>query len=568
MNAEPPDILYPRPTTRVDIVRLKRTLLFAFAGGSADDALLRCLDEAVNPPSTWEPERFEEDLFIGTFLDELLKIRIQGHLFPVCRTHLRRLLTEPSKDPNTATFRQRVLQELTGHLEFRQELETVYVALCDLHTVLAESPNASRRRDIIQRRVDILLKTRKLIDAMASAFEGATSALSRIREYALRIQGTDGYERLCQLLQFEGQETTLDARLSIAFDGSLRRFEIIRVSSAKDSAYYASPMQRFLRKLAHFFRGFGFNDSEVLGRLVDEVFLPLEDEIPPLFQLMGDVEFYLAALGFKDVCDAASLPTCLPEFAVPVHGSEPHPRSLVDLHNPLLIGTGTPVPCQAAQSDHGETVLVTGPNSGGKTRLLQSVALTQLLGQAGFFVPAREAKLVWAEGMFLSLIDRPKPHQTEGHLGTELLRIRHVFENIRMGSVVILDELCSGTNPSEGEEICDLVLSLLQEVRAQAWVTTHFLKFAQRLQSEDRRKMTFLQVELDAGEGPTYQFIPGVARTSLARKTAERLGVTHEDLRLLIRRQLGRAASTDPRPAEEAPAEISPSAGQKKADPG
>jgi DNA mismatch repair protein MutS2 len=182
-------------------------------------------------------------------------------------------------------------------------------------------------------------------------------------------------------------------------------------------------------------------------------------------------------------------------------------------------------------------VILTGPNSGGKTRLLQALSLTQLLGQSGFLVPAVRAKLVWAHGMFLSISDQPAANQNEGRLGTELLRIRRVFESMRFGAFVVVDELCSGTNPAEGEEIFRMVLDLLRELHPQAFISTHFLQFAARLAAEADDASSFLQVELDARNLPTYQFIPGVAAASLAQQTAARLGVTREELMALVDRQ-------------------------------
>jgi DNA mismatch repair protein MutS2 len=133
----------------------------------------------------------------------------------------------------------------------------------------------------------------------------------------------------------------------------------------------------------------------------------------------------------------------------------------------------------------------------------------------------------------VSIIEHAQADQREGRLGTELLRIRRLFESLRTGSLVVLDELCSGTNPSEGEEIFRLVVNLLGELRPTAFITTHFLAFARRL-SEESSSLEFLQVELDAEERPTYRFVPGVATTSLAHKTAERLGVTEGALRALV----------------------------------
>jgi DNA mismatch repair protein MutS2 len=185
-------------------------------------------------------------------------------------------------------------------------------------------------------------------------------------------------------------------------------------------------------------------------------------------------------------------------------------------------------------------VVITGPNSGGKTRLLQSLALSQLLGEAGLFVPAKKARLVRAPKLFLSLVADGDAGQIEGRLGTELLRIRSLFEQLEPGALAMLDELCSGTNPNEGEAIFEWVVSLLPRLRPQVVVSTHFLGLAARLRDANDPRLTFLQVELDADEKPTYQFVPGVATTSLAHRVAERLGVTQEALLALVEAKLPR----------------------------
>ena len=217
------------------------------------------------------------------------------------------------------------------------------------------------------------------------------------------------------------------------------------------------------------------------------------------------------------------------------------------LWNPLLLGDkATPVPCDLATRQPGSVVIVTGPNSGGKTRLLQGIAVAQLLAESGFFVAARSARVPRASGLFASLFEEARADQPEGHLGMELLRIRRCFDELDEGALVVIDELCSGTNPSEGEEIARLVLSLLPELGVRAFVTTHLLKFADGLAHEVSARLEFLQVELDAQERPTYRFGPGVARTSLAHKTAERLGVTKgELLQRIAAKRAGRKAKKD-----------------------
>ncbi len=105
-----------------------------------------------------------------------------------------------------------------------------------------------------------------------------------------------------------------------------------------------------------------------------------------------------------------------------------------------------------------------------------------------------------------------------------------------------MDELCSGTNPSEGEEIFELVVRMLTRLRPQAFITTHFLVFAARLEHEKKiGELRFLQVQLGPDQRATYQFVPGVARTSLAGQAAARLGVTGEQLMSLIERNIAQA---------------------------
>jgi DNA mismatch repair protein MutS2 len=113
--------------------------------------------------------------------------------------------------------------------------------------------------------------------------------------------------------------------------------------------------------------------------------------------------------------------------------------------------------------------------------------------------------------------------------------------------MVILDELCSGTNPSEGEEIFELVVRMLTMLTPQVFITTHFLAFAEKLERERRiAELRFLQVEIGANHEPTYQFVPGVAKTSLAGHAAARLGVTAEQLMALIESNLSMPQGTAP----------------------
>ena len=108
-----------------------------------------------------------------------------------------------------------------------------------------------------------------------------------------------------------------------------------------------------------------------------------------------------------------------------------------------------------------------------------------------------------------------------------------------MPSGWVVEPLCSGTNPSEAVEIVTMGLRLLRRLSSIAFITTHFLDLAHELQvSELIEGLGFLQVEVGADDRPTYQFLPGVAATSLAAGTARRLGVDFEQIGTLIEARL------------------------------
>ncbi len=519
---------------RTHLDALRERLRFAFAAGGSDVPLCESFDEGRIAPSTFDPRYFESDLYLEVFLRAQADFTIRGRPFQARLAPLVRVLTHPPSEPKHMAFRQAILRELCEHPEYKTHLEQAYAAGVQIRNLLSDS-GLGARLDANRRRVDVLEASRVFIDVLARGFEGSTSGLVRLRQFGQRVQSLEGYARLKQFLAFEDGAASIDARLQIGYDGQLRTFEIVQISSNSGSPYHASSWRRFLRKLQLFFKGFRFSDAEVLGAFVDEVFAGIEDELVKVFQMLCDMEFYLVALNFRERASTLGLQVCLPEV-MSAEGMLSAQRTLVDLFNPLLMKPNERiVPCTIQQARHDDIVLLTGPNSGGKTRLLQALSLSQILAQSGYFVPAAEAHLVRTSAMFLSIGEHASASQKEGRLGSELLRIRKVFESLLPGAFVAVDELCSGTNPSEGEEIFRMVLELLRELGPQVFISTHFLEFAASLERDSKRDgLCFLKVELDADEQPTYRFVPGVATTSLAKQTAARLGVTAEELRALI----------------------------------
>jgi DNA mismatch repair protein MutS2 len=534
-----PDLLHPSPLCRIDAEHTKLAIALAFASGVSGGLFADALDRATVAHSTWEPASFAHDLFLQSFVHSCFKVRIQGDERTVSTHHLVKLLAYPPSDPATVHHRRAVVAELAESPLLRAALENLYARICRFRTLL-EGATGIGKWDTHRRQLDILAEAKEIFDAMVRGFGSARSGLSVLGAFGSRVQSGEPYRALADLLRYDERLASMKLDVRVGADGRIRGFEILSIEEDASNPFVASPLRRWLAKAELFVRGFRFSDGEVMARLIDAVFDGIEDDLVPLVQLLGDIELYLGALGFRDLARASGLDASLPELVGP-----DEPRLLLGLFNPLLLAQGVvAVPCDVTTDRHDTTVLVTGPNSGGKTRLLQSLGLTQLLGQAGLFVPARSACLTLSPGLVVSLIEETKADQAEGRLGTELIRIRALFERLPPGAMVILDELCSGTNPSEGEEIFELVVRMLTRLRPQAFITTHFLAFAARL-AEERKidALRFLQVELAANHEPTYQFAPGVARTSLAGHAAERIGVTGDQLMALVERNIAHAES-------------------------
>jgi DNA mismatch repair protein MutS2 len=532
-----PDLLHPTPILRIDAAQTKLAIGLAFASGVSGGLFGDALDRATFAPSSWDPASFANDLFLASFVQRCFTIQIGADEAVLSTHHLVSLLANPPDDVAIVHHRRAIVAELEGAPALRAQLLRLYQLLCRFRTLL-EGATGIGKWDANRRQLDVLVLVKDVIDCMAERFVAAGSGLSRLAAFAERVRASEPYKSLADLLRYDEKLATLNLKVAVGADGRIRAFEVLSVQEDAKNPFVSSPWQRWLGKIELFLRGFSFGDGEVMARLIDAVFEGLIDDLVPLVQLLGDIELYLGALGFADRARAAGLAVSLPELVPPSS-----PRVLLGLFNPLLLAHGVKtIPCDLTTDRHDTTVLVTGPNSGGTTRLLQSLGLAQVLAQSGLFVPAASGSLSLAPGLVVSLIEETKADQAEGRLGTELIRIRRLFEHLPPGAMVILDELCSGTNPSEGEEIFELVVKMLTRLKPQAFITTHFLAFAARLERE--RKITdlrFLQVELGVEQKPTYQFAPGVAHTSLAGHAAARLGVTGEQLMALIDRNVAAA---------------------------
>lgn len=539
------DLLHEEPRLWGDLSGSAELVRFAFEGGDCVGVFDALIEALPLSPTDFVPDSLASQLYLDEFIRAALQLKIDGTRIEPNAKLLRRILETPPRDLRDCAVRQRVLEELTSKDNLRRDLERLYLAICQLRDALSMSTVAEP--NLVRRKIAVLVALQRCVHALADGFADAHSVLAHLRNEGRSIRATDAWSRLVQLVDLEGNIATVDVRLRLGSDGTIRGFGVLAIRENHENASLPGPFRRLVERVISFLRGYRYGETEIVVRLLEEVFAPFADKVVELLALTGALELYLAAMSFRDLSREKGLHVSLPTITdgPPLDSDEHAERIIEGLFNPLLfLQDVTPKPCCVPIARHDALVVITGPNSGGKTRLLQALALTQLLGQVGLFVPASKAHLVRAPNLFLSLVTDDGAGQIEGRLGTELLRIRKLFEQLEPGSLAILDELCSGTNPLEGEAIFEMVVSLLPRLRPQVFVSTHFLGLAARLaETRPVESLAFLQVELDADERPTFQFVPGVATTSLAHKVAARLGVTQEELEALVLEKVQRTPS-------------------------
>ncbi|SFW17352.1 DNA mismatch repair protein MutS [Nitrosovibrio sp. Nv17] len=249
-----------------------------------------------------------------------------------------------------------------------------------------------------------------------------------------------------------------------------------------------------------------FRQSPELGRALDA--LGMLDEL----------------LSFRRYAQGFGGPMTLPEIVE-------HTRHLLiaaEARNPLL-GHANPdyVPNDIRLDDAGRVLVITGPNSGGKTAYCKTVAQLQLLGQVGCYMPAATARLVPAEHIFYQVPDPGKLDEGMGRFGHELKRTREIFFNSTARSLVVLDELSEGTTFEEKMELSEYVLTGFHQLGASTLLVTHNHELCERLQGKGIGR--YLQGEFGRG-GPTHRLVPGISRVSHADRVAAALGFSKEDV--------------------------------------
>ena len=235
-------------------------------------------------------------------------------------------------------------------------------------------------------------------------------------------------------------------------------------------------------------------------------------------------------IAFDDLCARA-------RYAVEVNGFAPAlgtgPLAIHGGRHPLLVAGDHPVvPFDLELAPDERTVLVSGPNTGGKTVMIKAVGLLCLMTQSGIIPPlGPQSTLPVFDAVFADIGDRQSIAASLSTFSAHVAVLRDILEKdgAGAGSLVLLDEIGSGTDPAEGGALAAAVLKTLTRRRAVTLATTH-LGALKKLAAETVGIVN-ASLQFDAETlTPTYRLLKGVPGRSYGLAIARRLGVALEVL--------------------------------------
>ena len=281
----------------------------------------------------------------------------------------------------------------------------------------------------------------------------------------------------------------------------------------------------------------------ILRELTDKVRAVLPD-FEATVQTLGELDLINAKASF-----CASLRTTKPEL---------NDKGYIELNqarHPLLqIGSrpdGTPddkdsaprnvIPIDFHIGGDFDTLVITGPNTGGKTVALKTIGLLTLMMQAGLHVPAGEgSQMSVFKQIFADIGDEQSIEQNLSTFSSHMTRIINIVKSADDSSLALLDELGAGTEPSEGAALGMATLDFLHSRGVKSIITTHHDSLKAHAHSQDGMENASMAFDLES-LSPTYELRIGVPGSSNALRIASRLGLP-EEIGEIARNYLGSEA--------------------------
>ncbi len=177
------------------------------------------------------------------------------------------------------------------------------------------------------------------------------------------------------------------------------------------------------------------------------------------------------------------------------------------------------------------TIIITGPNTGGKTVVLKLVGLLTLMSLSGLFISASpNSEVSFVKNILVDIGDEQSIEQNLSTFSSHMTRIANIFETVTNDSLVLLDEVGSGTDPKEGASLAIAIIDKLTKIGCRLISTTHYSDL--KAFAYNNKNIVNASVEFDSENlAPTYKLSIGVPGSSNAILISRRLGISEDILK-------------------------------------
>jgi DNA mismatch repair protein MutS2 len=202
-----------------------------------------------------------------------------------------------------------------------------------------------------------------------------------------------------------------------------------------------------------------------------------------------------------------------------------HALDLRDVRHPLLALAGVPVVANDVRAEAGRALVISGPNAGGKSVTLKCIGLAAWMVRAGIPLPAApESRIGFFHEVLADIGDEQSLERSLSTFSAHVRRLAEIVERARPGTLVLLDEVASGTDPEEGAALAAAVLETLAERGAAAVVTTHYERLKELAAGGGPLENASVGFDFERME-PTFRLLLGVPGPSSALAVAARFGL-------------------------------------------
>ena len=366
----------------------------------------------------------------------------------------------------------------------------------------------------------------RIFDRDGNVQDAASPALGRIRAQ-VRVAHARVIDRLNQIIHSERgghalQDTIIVERagryvlpVKADFKGQLRG--IVHDQSASGATLFIEPLA--VVELANEWRRLQLDEAEEIERILRGLSAQIGAEAGPLktmVEILARMDLALAKGKYSQALDAAE-----PTLGLPC--ADAGGLFLRNARHPLL--TGRVVPISVELGERFRILLITGPNTGGKTVALKTVGLLTLMAQCGLHIPADPGShlLVFAK-VFADIGDEQSIEQSLSTFSSHMRNIIGILEQVDAQSLVLLDELGAGTDPTEGAALARAIVTHLLEAGALAIGTTHYSELKAYAYTTPNVENASVEFDLET-LAPTYKLTVGLPGRSNALAIAQRLGM-------------------------------------------